>query len=1336
MPWFDQDSEAPQWLAKLTRVQRMGAAAETEQWTMFRGDPARNAVTAGSAPLLNLRWRAVISDEPLESQLRAELDSYHQRGANVLAGLHPLAVGDIVFIRTAMQLRAIDYLTGKLIWQTEPEEQTDSQPNRNNGFARQVNMSQSAQYGQRVWDDATYGTLSSDGNLVFSVEQLNMGVTAQYNFIMVGPGQGDRERRSVTNKLTAYELRTGRLKWALGGDELMQPDTFFLGPPLPLRGQLFVIAEVKDEIRLLALDAATGNELWHQQLAMVDANISQDPVRRLAGVSPSYADGVLICPTGSGCAVAVDLSAHSLQWGYIYPPPGQAQASPYNMGGRRGRGMNQIQMQFTNPNGPVPRWLDGTATIAGGRVLFTPAEADGLYCLNLADGKPCWQAQLRGDHYYIACVHNGIVVLVGRNSIDAINLEDGNKAWGPITFPSGETVSGHGFYAGNRYYVPVSTSLAGGTTGEVLTVDVSEGKIVGSAKGHHSAPPGNLVAYRGHIVSQGLDGVELYYQVDAARAESTKLLAANKDDVEGLTLRGEIAMDEGRSSDAVADFRRAYALDENQDSHIRTRELLRDALLNGLRDNFALHRPLAGAREKLLDVPSPGSADYRRMTMGLQRAGDWRQAVEYCLRIVDMEDKPLRPETVDRSYLARRDCWVRARLGVLRSEGGAAAAAEIDKLLAPRLEDAKKDTGPEKLQRFVSFFDGQPAAAAARTELFGRLAQAGRLMEAELLLSSSVDSGDRQAQAGLLAELAALNLRANRADDAAACYRELARQFPDTPCQGNLKPAAWLAVLANGDSLRKQIAAPPASWPTGLVEVTPGESPRAFNNGRGPHYDLVLTGPAGPFFTDCTVTFEQTQQEVDVRNGWGHMKAQMRLVENGRMFGYYNPNTTIARTCGHLLFVAVGTKIYALDPWRASGSENRANSILWSQDLTDASGDSDLNLNGGVLAVNAAIAFANANSMGNFHANPFGPVNARVVCFQRVRNLVAVDPYRGETLWVRQDIPANSEVFGDDQYVFVLSPGSAEATVYRAIDGEFLGTRKMPQIEQNDNSGGNYPNYSDNYERSNALALTGSVTLARYVLTWTHGSDQSGRVLSLFDPWLQKAVWPERTFASGSRVDVVEHCVAAVLEPGGHFVLVDLRDGHTIADLQLKLRPHFPVMDMLVAHMGDQYIVVTQDRRSVETNNNEDQMQPLQGMLSYTLRRSRIYAIDMQGKLAWPEPVDIDYSQFPLSQPGRLPVLVFCSFHFDRQNQNQSTFRTVVTAVDRRNGRVVCDENRVMGMQNLGLEVAGDPVDKTVHMSVNQQNFAMKFTDKPLGKAVRYTSGAPKPSGKLGDALL
>src|SRR5262249_31572790 len=139
----------------------------------------------------------------------------------------------------------------------------------------------------------------------------------------------------------------------------------------------------------------------------------------------------------------------------------------------------------------------------------------------------------------------------------------------------------------------------------------------------------------------------------------------------------------------------------------------------------------------------------RYMAVGLQQAGSWKEAIEAYLKLAELEeakasgsfaaisDNPFSAqksalEKVDRSHLARRDCWIQARLGQIRSDGGAAAAEAIDKALATRLEEAKKDTSFDALKRFVALFGNQPQGAAARIELVQRMTQAGRLMEAEL----------------------------------------------------------------------------------------------------------------------------------------------------------------------------------------------------------------------------------------------------------------------------------------------------------------------------------------------------------------------------------------------------------------------------------------------------------------------------------------------------------------------------------------------------------------------------------------------------------------------------
>ena len=99
--------------------------------------------------------------------------------------------------------------------------------------------------------------------------------------------------------------------------------------------------------------------------------------------------------------------------------------------------------------------------------------------------------------------------------------------------------------------------------------------------------------------------------------------------------------------------------------------------------------------------------------------------------------------------------------------------------------------------------------------------------------------------------MAVLNLRANRAADAAACYRQLASQYSRIPLRGGLTPAAWLAALPSGDALRKELNRPLDDWPKGAVNVTRGEVPAAgpittIEHGASMWRSTVPTNPTSP----------------------------------------------------------------------------------------------------------------------------------------------------------------------------------------------------------------------------------------------------------------------------------------------------------------------------------------------------------------------------------------------------------------------------------------------------------------------------------------------------------
>ena len=125
-------------------------------------------------------------------------------------------------------------------------------------------------------------------------------------------------------------------------------------------------------------------------------------------------------------------------------------------------------------------------------MLITPPEGGELHCLDLLTGKPAWTAKQRDGNLYLACVHDGKAVLVGKRSIVAINMSDGTEAW---QLPVGSqrdssrvaaVPTGRGFLSGNLYYLP--TNL------ELMQIDVSTGTLLEAIRTER--PLGNLLSYR------------------------------------------------------------------------------------------------------------------------------------------------------------------------------------------------------------------------------------------------------------------------------------------------------------------------------------------------------------------------------------------------------------------------------------------------------------------------------------------------------------------------------------------------------------------------------------------------------------------------------------------------------------------------------------------------------------------------------------------------------------------------------------------------------------------------------------------------------------------------
>jgi hypothetical protein len=317
-----------------------------------------------------------------------------------------------------------------------------------------------------------------------------------------------------------------------------------------------------------------------------------------------------------------------------------------------------------------------------------------------------------------------------------------------------------------------------------------------------------------------------------------------------------------------------------------------------------------------------------------------------------------------------------------------------------------------------------------------------------------------------------------------------------------------------------------------------------------------------------------------------------------------------------------------------------------------------------------------------------GTITRFGVCYQVGRELRCVSPLTNDPMWVRSVDAAGSDLFGDDQLVFVVPPGSTSAQVLSATDGQELGHRKVPVLEQR------------------------WTTVGRNILTWddsARGEPQTR--LSLFDPWTATDVW-SYSFPPGSLGWLVAEDEVGIMQRDGRFVLISLVDGTKIIDATLE--PENRLTNIYVGRYPDQYVVVTSGpftpapNTSIDVFPSDPTTQRING---------RVYALDRQtGKLLWPAPALVENFGLPLDQPAISPVLIFLR-NVTRTSNNRArtqrgSQRAEILCIDRRDGTAVLAKGELP--PSRWYEATADPEKHTVTVRLqNSSTFQLEFTDQP-----------------------
>jgi tetratricopeptide (TPR) repeat protein len=853
-----------EYVAKLDRSRLEQNATES---LLYRATPSRSNQLMGGPAFMTREWGVSLlydnrdnsSLSAARERIRSAKNTLKNQNQPIISAFSPITLSvldrkgekiPLLIYKNFFGVTAVDLRNGALSW-TSPSDwslqrmlgQGDA---KRNAVAAWLSFYE-GQHPQILFENSTVGTLSTDGQFVYVVEDFAVPPTPQPNFNngMLVPGVAqpgmlqnnlspELENAIGHNKLYAYSLaqNSGKLTWSLGTEE-KDPllDHYFLGPPLPLAGKLYLLADKQQEIRLICLDPSVlakdnrniqGAIVSVQTLGMTQEKMQNDPLRRTWAAHLAYGEGILVCPTNAGAVFGVNLLENSLVWAYPYRDKNDArELSPQEaaLWNRRRliRGGVIIEQPHTIGE-PHNQWKVTAPIISDGKVVFTAPDARSIHCINLRDGSPIWHFQKHEDDLYLGNVYNGKVLIVGKKNVRALSLFSGETLW---TLETG-TPSGQGIGSDNIYYLPLKDGGKGKDEPQIVGIDIDRGRIVSRSKSRPSEPgkndadvPGNLLFAEGKVISltpfgtgehEGEGEVVAYPQLKVKIAEMDDLIAKNPKDANALTERGELRLDKGDLAGAIDDLTSALKNNPGKETRDKARAKLYDTLTVYIADHFNDAEKYLKDYEELctLDLDAATGKERtkleaeqrRRRTTYLWLVGKGREEQG---RLVEAFEKyqqfaqeagkqsELVPAVDDRQVKAAPDVWSRGRIIAMMNNATPENRRPLEKLIADKWNKLRTSNDLQELRAFVRMFGSvSDAGKEARLELAERLMERTDsgdehpLLQAELELNQFRTGKHSPELAARATEaLARLYTRKGLLEDAAYCYRKLGKEYAD-----------------------------------------------------------------------------------------------------------------------------------------------------------------------------------------------------------------------------------------------------------------------------------------------------------------------------------------------------------------------------------------------------------------------------------------------------------------------------------------------------------------------------------------------------------------------------
>ena len=1297
--------------------------------------------------------------EPIKNRL----DDYFRRGLadnkTVAPVAGPIIVDDLLIFRGAAKIHAVDRKSGDLVWETAL---IDRYLNAAVELWRRAGMEDPTSLANtqriiepRLFDssvrDNTTGQLTSNGRLVFAVE----AATAD-------PLSLDHDSRGIpsqspVNYLRAYDVATGELKGQAGGSVGLSSGApvnplagmYFLGAPLVMGERIYVIAENDQGIFLLQLKTSPlfDNEgqvdmrpVRSQLLSIPRFGLQMHPVRRSAGVIPSYSGGLLICNTVDEQVIAISAEDHSIRWIYRYsgnvsmPEINQGFAVLGNMYSRQ----QSDQVDLTS------RWTDALPRIAANRVFVTPRDSDRLICLELQTGKEIW-TQPRGRMRSLATVTQDRVVLTGQRSIECLNAVSGDTLW-QMDIDDGR-ISGTAVSDGRILHVPTSMPA-------ILTFDILTGRKLLTQPLTQSIP-GNLLSAGGQIFSQSLTELTSFAVSENQRnSPLTKarrfLLAADFDAAEQAIQAARTAPESSQAVRSEAD------------------NLLIDMLLESVRLDFAANADRIGELKKLIEsnsTPNRRLIDLSNAMIGMS-LGDaailpelWEQANSNRKRLIQLQS------LVTQSYItnASQSPEVVAREMIELLESATSAdnpnttkgdvSLKAYRVTIAAIRDATKSRNssqqvlirniitPYLTQRIQQAGNPQEAAwwwqlslmsgfvdSAAVMAMDGSVPLPPKLSPAlrHASLISGIDQGNPDSAntyaKAMLEQWAASGRFLNasqiltsslrraafkKSDNVTEITNELsvAEQFTFAP---PIADTDWVQQWINDSRVTAVAASAPYKGTPEVFESAAkiGESPAKLR-GESPHQTIPLFGGGGAFagwaFVQRPGHKVVYAYDTDGRLRWSFDPGNIDAVSDRGLGAFYNElSARYAVAYGELLAIKLDHMLFVLDC--SNGSPEQMPEKLWELNVTTA-------VEAATDTQQSVPAWQRTSQYdiqpGGLY--PVGPITILGVPVYNGRRLVLFNTFTGEREWEVEGLPGDCTLTVSGDEVFLISKGTGQVEVRQLIDGRVSAVTPLPlwwnDAEENSNASVRSFELEKNKNERWRLAISeGQCLLIR------RNSKESA--LESYSLKHGKVEWSV-ALPRDSVVSNTNDAHVAILSNGSELQIIDTKGGsRAFHDNVPKAADN---MYLYLRSSGGQWLVITDT-----FDQDYDEQNPVSESVHVN---GQIYSISKStGKLSWNSPIEHEWlrvsapSQSPT--PPNFPILMLLKRPYPEPGINGvragAAYQTRM--FDVRTG------NQLYHDKNLGLNLSyhclrPDPDNNELTIGFNIRDIQFKYPVAPLRKA-------------------